>query len=163
MKTHPELNLSFKTHRWLAENVRYKGNDCLPWPYAINSEKGYGQVQFRGKVWKAHRLMCFLAHGEPPTPKHQTAHECGRGHLACTNPRHLSWKTNSENQKDRARHGTKSNGPGSSLTRRQIRRVRALRYIKPQRVLAEELGVKPGCIEYWQRVKHMPARLRAFP
>lgn len=48
--------------------------------------------------------MCQLVKGPPPTPAHEAAHSCGRGHDACVHPKHLSWKTRSENQQDRYIH-----------------------------------------------------------
>lgn len=50
--------------------------------------------------------MCQKAHGDPPSPKHDAAHSCGRGHEGCVNPNHLSWKTKKQNQADRITHGT---------------------------------------------------------
>lgn len=33
--------------------------------------------------------MCELVYGKPPMPKHQAAHNCGKGNLGCINPKHL--------------------------------------------------------------------------
>jgi len=74
---------------WLKERVAYDGEECLIWPFSGNHQ-GYGHLGYFGKVVKAHRLMCILAHGEPPTPEHHAAHSCGRGHLGCVHPGHLS-------------------------------------------------------------------------
>jgi hypothetical protein len=75
---------------------------------------------YLGDTLYAHRLMCQLAHGDPPTPDHIAAHSCGRGHEGCVNPNHLSWKTYSENELDKRVHGTTRNpwwGKKGKLTR----------------------------------------------
>jgi hypothetical protein len=48
--------------------------------------------------------MCELAYGPPPD-KYVAAHSCNNGHLGCVNPNHLSWKTKSEDMKDRLKTG----------------------------------------------------------
>lgn len=94
---------------WLREHADHKGDDCLIWPFARNWN-GYGHFGTtkggRPKMFKAHREMCRLAHGEPPTPKHVAAHSCNNGHGGCVNPRHLLWKTPGENLLDRRGAGT---------------------------------------------------------
>jgi hypothetical protein len=49
----------------------------------------------------AHRAMCRLIHGNPPTPKHQAAHSCGNGRRGCVHPGHLRWATDAENRAER--------------------------------------------------------------
>lgn len=82
---------------WLKAHIAHEGEECLIWPQSRNHQ-GYGQVGYFGKVKKAHHIMCRLAHGEPPTPKHHAAHSCGNGHGGCVHPKHLSWKTPTENR-----------------------------------------------------------------
>lgn len=88
---------------WVRAILPYDGDDCLTWPYATDKD-GYGLGELGGKIRRAHRYICMLAHGAPPTQRHQAAHSCGKGHLGCVNPRHLRWATNSENQLDRWAH-----------------------------------------------------------
>lgn len=92
--------------KFLRDHLDYQGDGCLIWPFA-RIQTGYGQVGYLGKVYKANRLMCMLAHGDPPTPKHESAHSCGNGHLGCVNPKHLSWATYQENQQERWQHRRK--------------------------------------------------------
>lgn len=101
---------------WLRTHSTYQGNDCLIWPLFRDPRRGYGVVGFNGKIFKAHRLMCEMVNGSPPTPDHETAHSCGRGQDGCCTPKHLSWKTRTENQADRVGHGTA--GPRSNGGRR---------------------------------------------
>ncbi len=75
-------------------------DDCVVWPYSRNPQ-GYGQTYYSSEVMGAHRVMCILAHGEPPSPKHQAAHSCGNGRNGCVNPAHLRWATPKENIADK--------------------------------------------------------------
>jgi hypothetical protein len=112
--------------RFLREHVAYDGDDCLIWPLGRNAN-GHGQVSIKGRVRRAHRVMCCMAHGEPPTPSHEAAHSCGRGHDACVNPRHLSWKTREENQADRYAHQRlPPRRVRVKLTREQVAEIRVL-------------------------------------
>lgn len=146
--------------RWLLDHVTYAGDGCLPWPFARNPEKGYGVFGHNGEHHYAHRYMCELVKGPPPTPRHQAGHSCGLGHEGCVHPLHLAWKTNTQNQRDRITHGTTTrNPPGArrKLTLEQIEEVRALKGKVSQYDLARRFGVKPGCIEYWQKHNKPPA------
>lgn len=126
---------------FLHANVAYREARCLIWPYARN-ENGYGQFGHRGKMRKAHRFMCELVHGPAPSPLHQAAHECGNGHLGCVNPRHLSWKTGTENQLDRTSHGrAKPKGPRATLTAAQVDEIKALKGQMTNTAIAERYGV----------------------
>lgn len=87
--------------------LAYNGSDCLSWPYSCN-DSGYGKMQFDGRVQIVSRLVCEHVNGPPPTPKHDAAHSCGKGHEACCTKHHLSWKTRAENMADKIVHGTSS-------------------------------------------------------
>lgn len=94
---------------WLREHAQFTGHDCLLWPFG--KARGYGQVTAGNgdkRILKAHRVMCGMAHGEPPTPKHEAAHSCGNH--GCVNPNHLSWKTRAENQAESVAMGRKYTG-----------------------------------------------------
>jgi len=93
-----------KCYQWLLDHREYSGDYCLIWPFSTT--RGYGRFSHLGKAYYAHTFMCELAHGPAPSPDHQPAHSCGMGDEGCTNPRHLSWKTASENQLDKRKHGT---------------------------------------------------------
>lgn len=127
---------------WLRANAGHGGDDCLIWPFArhTNGEAAIGDRQSR----QAARLMCIMAHGDPPSPDMQAAHSCGKGHLACVNPRHLSWKTPKQNMEDKRRHGTHLEGercPNAKLTEIQVRAIRDLAASFSVADLAEIFGV----------------------
>lgn len=119
----------------------FEGNECLIWPFSTNSG-GYGKVWHDGKTRDVHRIVCEREHGPPPTPRHQAAHSCGKGHLGCVNRKHLEWKTPRENEADKFIHGTSARGgrnAAAKLTESQVLEIRAS--VKPERELAEEFGI----------------------
>lgn len=128
---------------WLKERVGYQGDDCLLWPFGKNWN-GYGTLKYLDKITYAHRVMCILAHGEPPAPKSVAAHSClNGGGKGCVNPRHLSWKSNSANQIDRHQQGTfraNQHGRKGRLTPQQVAQIRALKGRLNQREIAKQFG-----------------------
>lgn len=92
----------------------YKGNDCLQWPYH-RCAQGRGMIRADGRNQVVARLVCERAHGVPPSPIHEAAHNCGNGHLGCVTASHLQWKTPAQNQRDRLIHGTDARGEKHAL------------------------------------------------
>jgi hypothetical protein len=139
---------SGKTIQWIRDHVTYPHSDwCLMWPFA--KTRGYGDFVYMGKRYYAHRFMCDLVHGAAPTPVHQAAHSCGSGHLGCVNPKHLSWKTKSENQLDCREHGTQAkaiNGNRGKLTQYLADEIRALKGIKTQWQIAGEYKISESTV-----------------
>lgn len=128
---------------WLLQHVSFAGDDCLVWPF-FRPQHGYGTVWFKGKNELAHRVMCLEAHGHPPTPKHEVAHSCGKGHQGCVNPRHLRWATRVENQADRRLHGTSPKGKPRrpmKLTVEKVLEMRSLFGTMPTNKLAQMFGI----------------------
>ena len=122
--------------------------DCVIWPQ-FRDPNGYGRLGHDGKGYWAHLLMCELAHGKPPTPEHEAAHSCGRGHDACVNPRHLSWATKTRNQLDRRAHGTAASAGWRwhpKLNPEKVLEIRALRGKKTQREIAAMFGVTDATV-----------------
>lgn len=95
--------------------VPFRGVKCLIWPYG-KYPNGYGQIGVGGGTKVVSRLVCELAHGLPPTPKHEAAHSCANGHSGCVNPRHLRWATSKENKADVIAH--RAAGIGKFINRR---------------------------------------------
>ncbi len=114
---------------FLYDNVAFTGDGCLTWPFST-MPTGYGALGYLGKQHYAHRFMCELVNGPPPSPTHEAAHSCGRGKFGCVDPRHLSWKTISENSLDCRGHGTQARnkrGNRGHLTDQDAEEIKALR------------------------------------
>ncbi len=125
--TNPPNKGIYKTVKWLVEHAGHEGSVCLIWPF--NLVRGYGLFKYHDEFYYAHRYMCALVNGPPPTHKHQARHSCGNGHKGCVHPKHLLWGTQSQNQLDRRKHGTQLNawwGRKGKLKPDQVRRIRSL-------------------------------------
>lgn len=125
-------------------------DQCWKWPYSENG-KGYGQLWIAGTHVTAHRAVCIRAHGEPPSPKHEAAHNCGKGHEACINPHHLEWKTRLENDRDKIIHGTTTRGERNAASKLNDAEVAAIRFCYEfsgvsQHKLAKYFGVQQTAI-----------------
>lgn len=119
----------------------YKGDDCLFWPF-YRDANGYARFDLDGKNQIASRIVCTSIQGEPPSPKYDAAHSCGNGHLGCVTPRHLSWKTRSENIADMTAHGTICRGEKrSKLSESDVRTIRSLPEGTKQKDVAAKYGV----------------------
>ena len=125
--------------------LQFAGDECLIWPYARSGD-GYGRIKRDGHMQNVSRLACEAIYGEAPTPEHETAHLCGKGHESCVNPWHLRWATKAENEADKLIHGTLSRIRGerngkAKLDEHSILEILALRDKMPQREIAERFGV----------------------
>jgi len=142
-----------ETQRWLDAHIDHDDDRCLIWPFARASH-GYGVTTVGGRYALAHRVMCEKAHGAAPTPAHESAHSCGKGHEGCVHPRHLRWATKSENAVDAMIHGTSGvidnkgeNHRMAKLTEDDVRSIRRRRECGETNVsLAKEYGVHSSCI-----------------
>lgn len=129
------------------------GEGCLAWPFGID-KSGYGQMWSEGRTRQVSRVVCEKVHGDPPTPRHQAAHSCGKGHEACVAPWHLSWKTPTENSADKVGHGTLIFGERqwlSKLTKEDVREIRSLAGKITGRELAKRFGVAATNISQIQK------------
>lgn len=158
---------------WIKEHVAYDGDGCLFWPFG-KDDKGYGMVSVGTRVArKSHRVMCQMVNGDPPTPSHHAAHECGNGHLGCVHPKHLKWKTPEENQQDTVLHGTtrKKGTPRQKLSDAQVAEIRAARGQKSRADLSAEYGVRTETIDRiwagkartgkpWRSNRHIASNVR---
>lgn len=139
---------------FLKAHVNYAGDDCVIWPL---SKKGggrgralYGAVKIDGKQKSAHRYMCILTNGEPPTKKHEAAHSCHNP--ACINPRHLRWATRLENEADKNIRGTRPKGECHKNTHLCDDDIRSIRNDqRPQREIAKDYRVAQSQISAIKR------------
>ncbi len=127
----------------------YQGDDCLVCPYDRNWGD-YGRIYREGKSRLVSRMACEHRNGPAPSNAAEAAHECGNGHLGCVNPNHLTWKTNSANQMDKARHGTSIRGAKHPLVRLDEAAVREIRRILDSKIkvstISHRLGVSQTSI-----------------
>lgn len=124
----------------------YEGSECLLWPFPHNGN-GYARYevarQSGGRDY-VHRIVCDHFNGPPPTPDHEAAHKCGRGHEGCVAGRHLRWATHAENMADTLAHGTRARGERNGhakLTEENVRFILAMRGKMMQKELAAMFGV----------------------
>lgn len=131
---------------FIRAHLQYDGDDCLRWPYSVN-KNGRGMAVIGNVQMSAPRAMCTLAHGQPPTPEHEAAHSCGKGHEGCINPRHLRWATTAENRADMVAHGTVVRGEKVNtalLTQADVRAIRASS--ETVAALSDRYAVSKHCI-----------------
>lgn len=149
VRTENGLPLEYmRAHMW---------DDCPKWPFYRHAS-GYGEMTYRGRRGqRVHRIACEMANGPPPTPDHEAAHNCGKGHEGCFGARCLEWKTRVANVRDAQWHGTWNHGetvPQHKLTEAQALEIYALR--RPRRQwgytasIAARYGVSENAIrEIW--------------
>lgn len=128
--------------------IKYDLDDCLIWPFSRGAN-GYGRIRVGGVNKGVHRVICEYLHGNAPSQKHQAAHSCGKGHLGCCSPLHISWKTPAENQADRIVHGTTNRGERYGrvkLTEDNVREIRCAYPLLSQYALAKKFNVSKSCI-----------------
>jgi len=132
---------------FIRSHINYKGDDCILWPFA-RTPTGYGVVRYPGLHGNnAHRVMCILARGEPPSPELEAAHECGNGHLGCVNPKHLKWKERIDNIRDKAVHGTQLWGDLIHFSKLTLEQAQRVKFGSDRGTdLAKELSVTPATI-----------------
>lgn len=145
------MPIKSKTTDWLRLNATHENQDCLLWPYGRDGG-GYARACVSGFSTRlAHRIMCEMVYGEPPTKKHVAMHTCGNGHSGCVNPAHLKWGTVAENNADKERHGTKPIGEKTGLAVLCADSVREIRQLSKcglsQRKIAPQFGVTAGTIQ----------------
>lgn len=137
-----------KAPQWIRDHASYQGDDCIPWPFFCDPGVGRGRITATGiRSFWSHRVMCEYVKGPPPTPEHHAAHNCGNGHMACMNQKHLEWKTGSDNALDRAKHGTNRSRPSKrKLTLEQVEEIRRQKGVETQMALAARFGVSDNAI-----------------
>jgi hypothetical protein len=157
-----------RTIPWLMAHRNYRGEGCLIWPFGRTNGYGFFGRTVAGEklMFYAHRWMCEQVNGPPPSPSHEAAHECGNGTGGCVHPLHVVWKTKSQNQLDRAKHGTKNGGPVGKLNEKAVAQIRALKGKVTQKELAARFGCSRSNISFVQLGKLWPKvrkRRRAKP
>lgn len=161
LKTHGDPNKTLRpgkgvVRRWVEDvALKFESDNCLKWPFKA-AVRGYGKFRLDGREVLASRYICERVNGSPPSPQHEAAHSCGKGHEGCVNKRHLSWKTPSENAADKIVHGTTSRGEQSALaklTESDVLEIRRRVKTKSQRQVAFQFGIDPSTVSDIMRGK----------
>ena len=134
-----------KGYIWIMQQLEHQGDDCLIWPFCCCTP-GYGSFTHEKTHYLAHRFMCEKTHGPAPEG-HHAAHSCGN--RRCVNPRHLSWKSPSDNQLDRRQHGTAMTKQ-SKLTKLQAMQIRQLKGIETTPETAAKYGITESNVRHIQ-------------
>lgn len=117
-------------------------DECIPWPFKAVYGSGYGAVTFGGKLTGAHRAVCEINNGPPPSRSHEASHACGN--KACVNPAHLRWATPKQNAADKIAHGTETVGESNGrakLTADDVAQIRRIGRAETQETIAHRFGV----------------------
>lgn len=132
---------------------------CWNW-VAYKDKNGYGNFQYLGKSWKAHRISYELYRSKVPDGS-LVCHSCDNP--SCVNPAHLFLGTPMDNMKDKVTKGRMRGNwiPGKShgtkLTELQVLQIRADTRSRP--TIAKEYGVSRPLVSLIQRRKiwkHIP-------
>ena len=121
---------------FLTKAIATDTEECIHWPYMV-SKSGYAKMHYKGRQTHVSRIVCEIAYGPPPTPSHEAAHNCGKGHEACINHRHLQWKTKLENEADKRRHGTILDGTKHNMVKlaeNQVQEIRTLSHLSAPKI-----------------------------
>lgn len=104
----------------------YSGEECLIWPF-VRSSDGYARVRIPGRSNVASRYICELIHGEAPSENHEAAFLCANGRGGCVNPRHLAWRSRTENIQIKVAESRSARGaqmPKAKLSEQEVREIR---------------------------------------
>lgn len=88
-------------------------NGCWQWTGYI-LPTGYASISYRGKGWRAHRLMCLLVHGDFPR-EWDVMHLCDNP--SCINPDHIKAAPTIVNMHDMRRKNRDINSPKTHCPR----------------------------------------------
>jgi len=134
--------------RFIEVASRHAGDDCLIWPFTRH-QNGYARAPYGLNTNYAHRAICEKVHGPAPSSSHQAAHSCGNGKGGCVSPSHLRWATPSENQMDRAEHGTSNRGTrhwNSKLTYEDVVQIRLMATKNKQKDIATLFNISRAAV-----------------
>lgn len=147
-------------HDKLREAIKARIKICTVtgcWVWQRSTQKGYGALQWDGRLQRAHRLAYQAWRG--PTGTSDVLHDCDRP--ACCNPFHLTLGTHADNMRDMARKGRGGARDGrgerngnNTLTLEKAKAI--LQDKRSSRVLAPIYGVHPTTIQQLRAGKTWP-------
>lgn len=140
-----ERNTPSNVLNWLLTNCANTPiENCLHIPFLVGSH-GYCSVSIKHRKLLAHRYVCEMFHGVPPSRGHQAAHSCGN--KTCVNPHHLRWATRKENEADKRLHGTAAVGERNGASKLSASMVEEILQSKEStRALGAKYGVSSSTI-----------------
>lgn len=116
---------------------------------AVPHRSGYLEVQLwsenRYKNFQVQRLVLIAFKGEPPTPRHEAAHQNGKRHD--NRLVNLKWATPKENMQDRDRHGTTARGERNGKTKHTTETVAQVRKLKAEGLTYKQINAVTGVPE----------------
>jgi hypothetical protein len=98
--------------------------DCWLWMAYTNKKTGYGQYEYMGKMYRAHRFSWEQAFGAIPGGM-CVLHRCDNP--SCVNPSHLFLGTHLDNVHDRVVKGRSAKGEAHGLSKLTDGDVRQMR------------------------------------
>jgi len=115
---------------------------------------GYPRVSIRindaRKTVKIHRLVAFAFLDSPPPDKPHVAHK--DGNAANNNVSNLRWSDVTENNRDKALHGTQTRGEAQHLAKLLPDDVKTIRFMADtgvsQRAIARSFGISKGNVQF---------------
>lgn len=116
---------------------------CWIWTAGLDG-KGYGQIQFEGRVHRAHRISYILHKGAIPNGLF-LCHHCDQP--LCVNPEHLFPGTHQDNMRDRDRKGRCNPKRGEANYNARLSLEQALEIRQStgtQLMVAKEYGISAG-------------------
>jgi hypothetical protein len=140
----------FEKHR---AKIAFAGPDeCWLWT-AGKLSQGYGAVNVRGKVMRAHRQAYEVENGAGSAEGFVVRHKCDTP--ACVNPAHLERGTVADNNRDMVERGRQVKGANNAAAKISEADVLAIRatYVRGcathgQPALARRFGVSQALIGY---------------
>jgi len=144
----PERPLKSKSQLYIESvALKWEGDDCLKWPFQINKNK-YAIVSVGRKSKYAHRVICLIKHGMPPTLSSQAWHTCGNKEGGCVNPKHIRWVELKESMRTRKKRSERTGEAhhNSKLSNSDVLKIYSKKNIASAAELANQYKVSASAI-----------------
>lgn len=150
----PKSTVKSKSNIYIEDvALKWESNSCLRWPFEIN-KKNYAIISVLRKSKHAHRLICEIKHGKPPSVNSQAWHTCGNKDGGCVNPNHIKWIEPSEPIRIKKRRCEKigENHYNSKLSNKDVLEIYRKKNKEPAAKLADYYRVSVSAVYMiWSR------------